>query len=243
MDTRSQPAADLESASSDSDSRAAKLSLLLLALAGAGAASQTAQATIVGYGGVLAIQPEQSSVAVGTEALVDVGFTDVTSLVGSYDLTIDWDPTLLSFSNVTFGTNLDGPDNSIQDFTSGSGTVEVAEVSLGDLSNQTGFGSLPLFTLAFNTLAAGVSSLTFDLTANGGPIIGDELGASYTNFSLVDSSLQVTAPAPVPVPDTTVLLASGGCLVFMWHGWKLMRRRTEKVRPDASGNLTGPSLA
>ena len=200
---------------------------------------------MIGYGGVLAIQPEAPSVAVGTEALVDVGFTDVTSLVGSYDLTVDWDPTLLALSNVTFGTYLDGPDNSIQQFTSGSGTVEVAEVSLGDLSNQTGFGSLPLFTFAFNTLAAGVSPLTFDLTANGGPIIGDELGASYTNFSLVDSSLQLTSPAPVPVPepDTTLLLASGGCLVFMWHGWRQMRRRTGKVTPHAPGNSTDPGLA
>jgi Cohesin domain len=194
---------------------------------------------MVGYGGGLAIQPEASSVAVGTAALVDVGFTDVSSLVGSYDLTIDWDPTLLALSNVTFGTNLDGPDNSIQEFTSGAGTVEVAEVSLGDLSNQTGFGSLPLFTLAFNTLAAGVSPLTFDLTANGGPIIGDESGASYTNFSLVNSSVQLTSSVPVPEPDTTLLLASGGCLVFMWHGWKQMRRRTEKIRPRAPGGSTG----
>lgn len=193
------------------EARAARLSYLLLALAGAGAVAYNhpADATIIGYGGDLTIEPTTPAVQEGTQAVADVGFSQVTSYVGAYDITIDWDPTLLSFSSVSFDQYLDGPAESIQDFTSGTGTLEVGEFSFGDLSNQTGFGALPLFAITFDTIGAGISPLTIDTVANGGPVISDAIGDAYTNFSITDSSLQITAPPTVPEPDSSWLLATG----------------------------------
>lgn len=196
----------------------------MAALAGAGAVAYNhpAEATIIicgnlnlgsctGYGGDLAIEPDTPSVQQGTQALADVGFAQVTSLVRSYDITIDWNPSLLSFSSVSFYNDLDGPDNSIQSFDPGTGALEVAEISLGDLSNQTGFGPLPLFQVTFDTLTAGISPLSIDPTTNGGPLIGDDNGVNYTDFVTINSSLQIT-PLPVgsvPEPGTLGLLATG----------------------------------
>lgn len=208
---------------SSHEARAARLSYLLLALAGAGATAYNhpAAAEVItcespglggcpGYGGDLAILPDTPSVQQGTQALADVGFAQVTSLVGSYDITIDWDPTLLSFAGVSFYDYLDGPDNSIQSFTPGTGTLEVSETSLLDLANQTGFGPLPLFQIAFDTIGAGTSALTIDPTANGGPQIGDYYGLAYTNFATINSSLQITpAPSSVPEPGGSWLFAAG----------------------------------
>lgn len=206
------------------EARAARLSYLLVALAGAGAVAYNhpAEATIItcgnpelggcsGYGGDLAIEPDTPSVQQGTQALADVGFAQVTSLVRSYDITIDWDPTLLSFNSVSFYSDLDGPDNSIQVFAPGTGTLEVAETSFGDLASQTGFGPLPLFQITFDTIGAGISPLIIDPTANGGPLIGNENGVSYTDFLTSNGSLQIT-PAPVssvPEPGSSWLLAAG----------------------------------
>jgi len=206
------------SAPSTRDARAAKLSALLLALAGVGGEAAPAHASLIGYGGSLAITPHQASVQQGLQTVVDVGFTDVTSLVGSYDLTIDFDPTLLSFAGITFSPFLDGPDNSIQGFTPAPGSLEAFEVSLGSLSTQTGFGSLPLFELTFDTLAAGTSPLTFDTVANAGVTVGDDIGNPYTNFTITNSSIDITAPPPPPdqVPEPNVLaLLAAACLALV----------------------------
>jgi hypothetical protein len=204
------------------EARAARLSYLMLAIAGAGAVacSHPAEATIitcgnpqlggcVGYGGDLAIEPDTPTVQQGTQALADVGFAQVTSYVRSYDITIDWDPSLISFAGVSFYNYLDGPDNSIQSFTPGTGTLEVAETSLGDLANQSGYGPLPLFQVTFGTIGAGISPLTIDPAANGGPLIGDEFGVSYTDFVTSNGSLQITPAPSVPEPGGSWLLATG----------------------------------
>jgi Cohesin domain len=176
------------------EQRAASLSLMLLA-AVAGTHATSADASVP-YGGPasLTITPEQPSVQQGTQVVADVGFSGLQQqLIGSYDLTVTWDPTLLSFSSVSYGAFLDGPDLSAQFFTPASGALEVAEISFGPLANQNGFGSVPLFDITFNSLAAGTSPLTFDKVANGGLIVGDENGGSFTNFLSFDSSVDITA--------------------------------------------------
>lgn len=226
------------------DARARRLSLLLATLAGAGAITHTPMADATaciecGYGGDLVINPVEPSVEQGTQALVDVGFTNLFSnLIGSYDLTITWDPTLLSFAGVSYTNNLDGPADSIQGYTSSTGSLEVYEVSLGSLSNQTGFGALSLFEMTFDTLATGVSPLSFDLTANGGLTVGDEVGASYTNFVTIDSSLEITpAPQPPPVsvpePNSFALFCAGGFMLALQATWRVRKRHTSSPSPQA----------
>lgn len=194
--------------------RSAKLSALLLTVAGAGAA----HATDVGYGGSaqLAIVPEETSVQVGNTITADVSLSGLTNqLIGAYDLTIDFDPAILSISGVSFGPYLDGPLNSLQGTnTSVSSQLEVYEVSLGNLANQTGYGPVPFFSVTFNSLSAGTSALTFDPVANAGTLLSDQNGNAFTNFTVVNSSVTVT-PAPAAAPELDPATASGAitCLI------------------------------
>jgi hypothetical protein len=199
--------------------RAAKLSALLLALAGTGAMN-AAQGEDIGYGGPaeLSIVPEETSVQVGNTITADVTLSGLSNqLIGSYDLTIDFNPSVLSMASVSFGPYLDGPDSSIQTVnlqSSDPSQLEVAEVSFGDLANQSGFGTVPFFSITFDTLAAGTSGLTFDPTAYAGTLLSDENGNPFTNFVVVGSSVTVTSPVITGAPELDGAGASGALTVL-----------------------------
>jgi hypothetical protein len=215
---------------------------MLLAMAGATYAS-SAEATIA-YGGPakLTITPEQPGVQVGTPLTADVGFSGLQQqLIGSYDLTIAWDPSLLSFSSLSFGTFLDAP-NSIQAFNASAGSLEVAEDSLGSLANQSGFGSLPLFNVTFDSLAAGTSPLAFNTMANGGLTVGDETGNAFTNFFTFDSSVAITTPArpgtgPMVAPEMDVTSAGSALTLFVGGVLVLRGRRSIRVPQKPASTL------
>jgi cohesin domain-containing protein len=227
------------------EQRAASLSLMLLAMVGATYAS-SAEATIV-YGGpaTLTITPEQASVQVGTPLTADVGFSGLQQqLIGSYDLTLTWNPALLSFSSVSFGSFLDAP-NSLQDFNATAGSLEVGETSLGSLANQSGFGSIPLFDVTFDSLAAGTSPLAFNTVANGdlsGLTVGDDIGNTFTNFVTVDSSVVITAPAgsgtgPMMAPEMDVASAGSALTLFVGGVLVLSGRRSIRVPQKGASKL------
>jgi hypothetical protein len=123
---------------------------------------------------------------------------------------------LLSVSNVTYNTLLDGPNNSIQGSTSSTGSLEVFEVSLGNLASQSGFGTAPLFDITFNSLAAGTSPLAFDTVANGGSTVFDAIGNVFSDFTYVDSSVTITGGSggsvQAPEMDST---SAAGALTFL----------------------------
>jgi len=212
--------------------RAAKLSALVLAVAGTGAASSGHAEQIIGYGGPaeLSIIPEVSSVQVGTTITADVSLSGLSNqLIGSYDITVDFDPSLLSVSNVTYGSYLDGPDNSIQvTNTSVSSQVEAYEVSLGSLANQTGSGTIPLFSITFNSLAAGTSALSFDPVANAGTLISDQNGNPFTNFVVVNSSVTVM-PAPAVAAPELDLEGAGGPITALVAAFLIVAERRRRT--------------
>jgi hypothetical protein len=199
--------------------RAAKLSALLLTIAGTGATG-AAHAEDVPYGGPaeLSIVPEESSVQVGDTITTDISLSGLSNqLIGGYDLTIDFNPSVLSVADVTFGPYLDGPLESFQGTnTSVSSQIEVDEVSFGDLANQTGNGTVPFFSITFDTLAAGTSALTFDPVANAGTLLSDQNGVQFTNFEVLDSSVTVT-PASVitAAPELDATRASGAITILV----------------------------
>jgi hypothetical protein len=225
----SPPAVDI--AKPSKDQRAARLSMLLLAMVGVGTQIAHAEAPI-SYGGPadLSIAPEVPSVQLGTEVTADVGFTGLQqSLIGGYDLTIDYDPTLLAVNSVTFGTYLDGPDNSFQVVSSNPGSLEVYEVALPEaLPEQSGYGAVPLFDITFDTLSAGTSALTFDPVANAGELISDQNGNQFTNFVTYDSSVSITAPTTVQAPEIDPGSAAGALTLFVGGVLVYGSRRTRK---------------
>jgi hypothetical protein len=167
---------------------------------------------------MLSFAPANGSVALGATASVDVMLGDLDGdFIGAYDFHVDWDPTLLSLQDLTFGSQLDGPDNSIFGYVAGTGSVNAFEVSLGGLALQDGVTSFRLFTLSFDTLAVGTSALEFRPgVAGAGASIGDALGNARAAFT-TSGALTVTPPPPDPVavPEPGTLGLLGLAIAFM----------------------------
>lgn len=170
---------------------------------------------------VVQVKFDGDSVSVGNPVSADVSVVGLDDeLVGAYDLTLSWDPALLTFDSLEFGPFLDGPDDSVRDFASGSGLLNVWEVSLSALLQQTGFGSMPLFTVNFLAVGAGSARLDFDLTAL--QILGDAFGEDYLGFGLEGDVISIVAPVSVPEPAPLSILCGGLLLLHM----TMARRRS-----------------
>ncbi|WP_347258920.1 PEP-CTERM sorting domain-containing protein, partial [Methylocaldum sp.] len=108
--------------------------------------------------------------------------------------------------------------DSIQGFDdSVSGTVNVFETSLGLLADQDGNTAFRLFTLTFDTLANGLSPLSFtDNIASTGEFLGDENGDPFVppvsagrGSVCVGGNCQQSQPIPVPEPPVVMLMGAG----------------------------------
>ncbi|WP_133718254.1 cohesin domain-containing protein [Methylocaldum gracile] len=167
----------------------------------------------------LVFNPVSQDVALGDPAKVDVIVTDLNNqLVGTYDFNVHWNDSILSLASVDFDTFLDGPFDSFQGFDdSVSGTVNVFEISLDLLTNQDGNTAFRLFTLTFNTLANGLSPLSFtDNIASTGEFLGDENGDPFVppvsagrGSVCVGGNCQQSQPIPVPEPPVVMLMGAG----------------------------------
>lgn len=169
--------------------------------------------------------PVAETINLGGQATVDVVVADPTgNLIGAYDFFVNYDPTVISFSGLTFGTGLGGPTDSLQDVIEDpTGRVNVAELSLlFDLTGlQDGTSDLLLFSMMFTPVNSGTSALTFSENILGitGGFIGDADGLPIELDSLGTGSITV-----VPVPASIWLLGSAltGLLPFLsYRGRKI----------------------
>jgi len=133
----------------------------------------------------LCLDPPAQDVKLGHLASVTVEISGLENMsapsLGAYDLNLAFDSAILSFNSIVFGdqSGLLGLGSSISGFnTSTPGLVNVFEVSLesiGDL-NTMQEASFDLFTLTFDTLALGLSSLDLSINnladADGGTLVG-----------------------------------------------------------------------
>lgn len=157
----------------------------------------------------LSVAPDVSSVLVGDTFTVSVkvdGLTDGTApSLAAYDLDVLFDSSVLSFQSIAFGSGLDVSGlGSVNDHAlTAPGVLDVFEVSLdetADLNAQQG-NAFTLFTLTFNALQAGASSLGLTLQS------ASTAEAAYlTPDGIFTSSVEV---APVPLPAAAWLLLSG----------------------------------
>lgn len=173
-----------------------------------------------GWAVSLEFVPGNQTVNVGDPAVVDVlisGLGDgAASSVGTFDLNVSYDASILTAAGVTFGGFLgDGLLTSIQTVDlGGAGVADLAEVSLLFAFELDALqpASFTLATLTFDTLAAGTSPLVFSQA-----LIGDGLGLP----------LQVNAGggsvAAVPEPAFLLLLASGLAVLLAWR-WRCVDR-------------------
>jgi hypothetical protein len=162
-------------------------------------------------GAVIAITPSTQIVFLGTQAIADVTIAGLGSgsapSVGTFDVSVEFDPSLLSFVSVSFGDQLDILGlGSIQSVLPGVGTVNLFEVSLdtSDDLNSLQRDEFVLATLIFDSVATGTSPLTLTLNALG-DAQGQALPATVENGS-------VTIPTPEPgqfLPIAALFLGIG----------------------------------
>jgi predicted extracellular nuclease len=168
---------------------------------------------------VVSVSPLTQQTAVGGVASVTVSISDLASTesLGAFDINLDFDPAVLSFSSVTFGTGLDvlGLGLGIQAYgPDGTGRMNIFEVSVDEVAdlNTLQLDAFSLFTLTFDAIGAGTSNLTLNLAD-----LADADGLALA-ASVQHGSVEVT---PVPLPGALWLLASG----LSAAGVALRRRR------------------
>jgi hypothetical protein len=138
--------------------------------------------------------------------------------LGTFDVNLDFDPTVLSFNNAVFGDPVlgdlldpTGLGNTISFASPGFGTVELFDLSLDSDTqlNTLQPGTFTLGSVMFDTIRVGTS--TVDITINAlGDADGNSLSADIQN-----GTAQVTAVSSVPEPSTLPLVATVGMLVLI----------------------------
>src|ERR1035441_7926709 len=146
-------------------------------------------------GVILSIQPSSQSAALGSQATADLNIAGlgIPPSLGTFDVNINFDPTILSFNNFSFGDPVLGCDqldptcggNTINFINPGVGTVELFDLSLDSDTTLNALqpSSFILGVLTFDTLGTGASSV--DVTINAlGDADGNSLSASIQNGSV-----------------------------------------------------------
>ncbi len=161
----------------------------------------------------VSFDPTAQTVATGSFVSVKLGISGlgngVAPSLGTFDLNIDYNPSLLSFTSVSFGDPVLGDQLDL--FSLGSltswdnttpGTLNVFELSFDSPTDIDTLqaANFTLATLTFSALSGGISPLSISINALG-DANGDPLAAITTS-----GSVTVTA---VPVPAAVWLLGSG----------------------------------
>ena len=157
------------------------------------------------HAAVISIDPVAQDVKLHSSVTVDINISGLAAgaapSLGAFDIDLNFDPTILSFSSATFGAGLDpvgiGTFNGATDF--GGGLLNLFEVSLTPTVFLDLFQS-DAFTLAqvtFEAIGAGLSDLGLSVLAlSDGD--GNSIGAET-----------VGATVSVPEPSTLALLGLG----------------------------------
>jgi hypothetical protein len=158
----------------------------------------------------LGFQPASQAVNVGDTATVDLVISGLGNgaapSLGTFDVDVAFDPAVLDFDAVVFGTGLDlfglGSD---QDHVLGTGTVNLFELSFDteDELNTQQPDAFVLATLSFTALSAGSSDLILSVNA-----LGDALGDPI-QYDLDQGTIRSVAANAVPEPASLPLLALG----------------------------------
>lgn len=169
--------------------------------------SGTSQAITVSF------DPTAQTVATGSSFSVKLGISGLGNgaapSLGTFDLDIGYNSSLLSFTSVSFGDPVLGDQLdlfSLGSFTSSSnttpGTVNVFELSFDSVAdlNTLQAANFTLATFTFSALSGGISPLSISINAlgdaNGDPLVATTASGSVT----------VTA---VPLPAAAWLFGSG----------------------------------
>lgn len=159
---------------------------------------------------MIEFSPQNQTANLSDSVSVDVLITgledgSLNEIVSSFDLDITYDPAIVSFAGVTFGTGL---GLSFQSNTNSLGLIDIAEVSLeADATLQANQGNdLFLGTLSFDAIGFGVSPLNFNFDA-----FNLLTGLNGNILQLTSSSGSIVV-GQVPLPSTLSLMGLGAFL-------------------------------
>ncbi len=165
---------------------------------------------------MLSFEPPGQNVELGQQATVDIYVRDLAgSRIGAFDFNVEYDSSVLSVNSVAFGSGLGASLGSFQDVQMpGAGQVNIAELAfVFDLSPfQDGVSDFLLFSLTFDTVAAGMSSLGFseNILGMAGGYLVDEIGLPVGPVNAGSGYVTVVpGPVAVPEPASILLLAAG----------------------------------
>ena len=161
--------------------------------------------------------PSSQIVTVGGSAEVGIKISGLGDLIapslGTYDITIAFNPAVLAFNSVVYGDPILGDQldlfslGSLTGTTPGVGSVNLFELSfdtVDDLNNLQAADFI-LATLSYDAIGVGISPLTFSAVLLG-DANGDALTATTSNGSV---TVESAVTALVPEPSTMVLVALG----------------------------------
>lgn len=179
--------------------------LFLIAAIVVSSALQTANANGIGLD--LTFTPLSQSVAVGGTVSVDAvlsGLTSASQIVSAFDVSVDFNSSIVVFSSGTLGTSFGALSWFANPTLSGSSiswNLTSAELDAALQSMQG--DSVSLGTLNFNALAVGSSPLSYSYSDVTG------LNSSALSPDLLTGNITVTGTDPVPEPSTLMLLSLG----------------------------------
>ena len=158
----------------------------------------------------LSLAPTPIVVNVGSSFVIDLRIADLAGAeVGGFDVDLAFDPTLLSFSGVTFSTLLgdEALGEILTDVITSVGTLNLAAVSLLSPQALDALQSDPVLLASLSFEAVGVGSGSLLITS---AELSDALAAGITLGAFVPVPLQVAVPEPatwLPVALGVALLA------------------------------------
>lgn len=164
-----------------------------------------ASAAIIGF------NPSSQSVNVGSTTTVDLiisGLGDgAAPSLGTFDVDIGFDSSILTFNGATFGNQLDlfglGDINSVTLGVSSINLFELSFESVADLDSLQA-GAFTLATLSFTALSTGSSPLSISVNA-----LGDSLGDPLQAELVTGSISNIRNVNAVPEPSSLLLVGIG----------------------------------
>jgi len=198
--------------------------LFLIAALLASSAFQTANANGVGY--ELTFVPLSQSVTVGGSVAVDavlsgLGLSPGNQIVSAFDISVDFNSSIVGFSSGTLGTNFGALASFANPTASGSSiSWNLTSAELDSALQGMQGNSVTLGTLNFHALALGSSSLSYSYS--------DVTGLNSTALvpDLLTGNITVTDTGTVPVPEpSSLMLMSLGVLGML----SAKRRKTQAL--------------
>jgi len=173
-----------------------------------------------GDGITISVMPASQTVSLGSSINVAVGISGLDDhtapALGVFDVSLDFDPSILSFDGAAFGDPALGDQldplalgNTIAFYSASSGSVDLFDLSLDSASdlNSLQEPSFILATLSFDATGSGTSSLA--LTVNTlGDADGNFLSAALENGSISIATSAAPEPSAAGLAPAAIMLAA-----------------------------------